>query len=163
MGLLKDGFYPEIQGDIAAGRVTTIEQVNLALEAWLHYVNHRRHRETKLVPAEAYGSRPRHPFADPLRLDEIFLWRKTIRVDKFGTVSLEGNRYTAGADLRGQRVELRYDPLDLARVRLWVDGQFRAGRCFVWVRNRCEMLQNPGAGLRVQPFAINPVKKTVKA
>ena len=126
MGLLKDGFYPEIQGDIAAGRVTTIEQVNLALEAWLHYVNHRRHRETKLVPAEAYGSRPRHPFADPLRLDEVFLWRKTIRVDKFGTVSLEGNRYTAGADLRGQRVELRYDPLDLARVRLWVDGQFRA-------------------------------------
>jgi putative transposase len=126
MDLLKDSFYPEIRGDIAAGRVRTIEEVNLALEAWLHYVNHRRHRETKQVPAEVYGPKPRHPFADPLRLDEIFLWRKTVCVDKFGTVSLEGNRYTAGADLRGRRVELHYDPMNLARVQLWVDGQFRA-------------------------------------
>jgi putative transposase len=125
MDLLKDGFYPEIQGDIAAGRVTTLEQVNLALEAWLHYVNHRRHRETKQVPAEVYGPDPRNPFPDPLRLDEVFLWRKRVRVDKFGTVPLEGNRYAAGGDLRGQRVELRYDPFDLARAQLWVDGAFR--------------------------------------
>ena len=125
MDLLKDGFYPEIQGDIAAGRVTTLEQINLALEAWLHYVNRRRHRETKQVPAEVYGADPRHPFPDPLRLDEVFLWRKTVSVDKFGTVPLEGNRYAAGADLRGRRVQLRYDPFTLARVQLWVDGACR--------------------------------------
>jgi putative transposase len=125
MDLLKDGFYPEIQGDIAAGRVTTLQQVNLALEAWLHYVNRRRHRETKQIPAEVYGPDPRNPFPDPLRLDEVFLWRKQVRVDKFGAVPLEGNRYAAGGDLRGRRVELRYDPFNLARVQLWVDGAFR--------------------------------------
>lgn len=125
MDLLKDGFYPEIQGDIAAGRVTTLEQVNLALEAWLHYVNRRRHRETKQIPTEVYGPDPRNPFPDPLRLDEVFLWRKQVRVDKFGAVPLEGNRYAAGGDLRGRRVELRYDPFHLARVQLWVDGAFR--------------------------------------
>lgn len=125
MGLLKEGFYPELQGEIAAGRVTTLEQINLALQAWLHYVNHRRHRATKLIPAEVYGPNPIHPFADPLRLDELFLWRKQVTVDKFGTLALEGNRYAAGADLRGQKVQVRYDPFDLARVQLWVDGAHR--------------------------------------
>jgi putative transposase len=126
MGLLKDAYYPEIEGDIAAGRVTTIEQVNAYLEAFLHYVNHRRHRETKQVPAEAYGEEPRNPYPDPLGLDELFLWRRTASVDKFGTAPLEGNRYAVGADLRGQRVQLRYDPFDLRRVQLWVAGRFRA-------------------------------------
>jgi putative transposase len=122
MDLLKDGFYPEIQGDIAALRVSTLEQINLALEAWSHYVNHRRHRETKQIPAEVYGPDPRQPFSDPLGLDELFLWRRTAQVDKFGTVALEGNRYTAGSDLRGRKVQLRYDPFDLSRVQLWVEG-----------------------------------------
>ena len=123
---LKDAFYPELQGDIAAGRVATLEQINLALEAWLHYVNHRRHRETKLVPAEVYGPGPRNPFPDPLQLDQLFLWRRTVKVDKFGTCALEGNRYAAGTDLRGQKVELRYDPFDLATVQLWLAGSHRA-------------------------------------
>lgn len=126
MALLKDAFYPEIEGDIAAGRVTSIEQVNVFLEAFLHYVNHRRHRETKRVPAEVYGPDPRNPYPDPLGLDELFLWRKNVPVDKFGTAPLEGNRYAVGPDLRGQKVQLRYDPFDLRRVQLWVGGHFRA-------------------------------------
>jgi putative transposase len=126
MALLKDSLYPELQGDIAGGRITTCDQVNAALEAWSHYVNHRRHRETKQVPADVYGPEPRHPYPDPLAFDQLFLWRRRATVDKFGTVPLEGNRYAAGADLRGQRVELRYDPFDLAKVQLWVKGAFRA-------------------------------------
>ncbi len=59
-------------------------------------------------------------------MDELFLWLKTVTVDKFGTAPLEGNRYAVGADLRGQKVQLRYDPFDLRRVQLWVGGHFRA-------------------------------------
>ncbi len=126
MGLVKDSFYPEVEGDIAAGRITTRDEVNAAFDAWIHYVNHRRHRETKQVPGEVYGPDPRHPYPDPLALDQIFLWRRKATVDKFGTVPLEGNRYAAGADLRGRRVELRYDPFDLRKVQLWVGGACRA-------------------------------------
>ena len=126
MGLVKDSLYPELEADIAAGRITELDQVNSALEAWLNYINHRRHRATKQVPAEVYGPDPRNPYSDPLAFDELFLWRRRVTVDKFGTVPLEGNRYAVGADLRGRKVEVRYDPFDLRTVRLWVDGLFRA-------------------------------------
>jgi len=122
MSLVKESLYPELEGDIAAGRITTLEQINLFIDPWLHYLNQRRHRETKRIPAEVYGPAPRNPYPDPLALDEIFLWRRTVTVDKFGTVSLEGNRYAAGADLRGRKVQLRFDPFELSRVQLWVDG-----------------------------------------
>ena len=126
MGLVKDSLYPELEGDIAAGRITELDQVNASLEAWLAYVNHRRHRETKQVPAEVYGADPRNPYPAPLAFDELFLWRRRVTVDKFGTVPLDGNRYAAGADPRGRKVEQRYDPFDLRTVRLWVDGVYRA-------------------------------------
>lgn len=125
MGLLKDSLYPELAGDIAAGRISTLDDINAMIDPWLHFINHRRHRETKLIPADVYGPDPRHPFPDPLALEDVFLWRRTVTVDKFGTVSLEGNRYVAGADLRARKVELRYDPVQLARVQLWVDGTHR--------------------------------------
>ncbi len=126
MGLLKDSLYPELEGEIAAGRVRTLEDINALLDPFLDYVNHRRHRETMKVPAEVYGPSPRNPYPDPLALEQIFLWRRTVTVDKFGTVPLEGNRYAAGADLRGQKVQLRYDPFDLRKVQLWVEDSFRA-------------------------------------
>jgi hypothetical protein len=126
MGLVKDSFYPELEGAIAAGRITKLTEVNPALEAWTHYVNHRRHRDTKQVPADVYGPEPRNPYPDPPAFDQIFLWRRSVTVDKFGTVPLEGNRYAAGADLRARRVELRYDPFNLRTVQLWVDRAFRA-------------------------------------
>lgn len=123
--LIKEEFYPEVELEIAAGRITTAEAINRALEAWVDYVNRRVHRETQQKPLEAHGAEPRHPYPDPLALTRIFHWRKRARVDKFGTVPLEGNRYEAGADLRHRQVELRYDPFDLREVELWVDGEHR--------------------------------------
>jgi len=125
MGLLKDSLYPELEGDIAAGRITELEEVNAALDPWLHYINHRRQRATKQIPAEVYGPSPLNPYPDPLALDDIFLWRRQVTVDKFGTVPLDGNHYAAGGDLRGRKVQLRYDPFDLRRVQLWVEGALR--------------------------------------
>ncbi len=123
--LLKEEFLPEAELDIAAGRITTPEALNRALEAWVNYVNHRLHRETKQKPIEVYGAQPHNPYPDPLALGRIFLWRKTVRVDKFGAAPLEGNRYEVGAEFRHRRVELRYDPFDLGQAELWVDGEHR--------------------------------------
>lgn len=119
--LLKQEFFPEANLDIAAGRFTSVEALNHALDAWIDYVNHRVHREIKQKPADVYGPMPRHPYPDPIGLARIFLWRKTVHVDKFGTAPLEGNRFEIGADLARRSVQLRYDPFDLRQAELWVD------------------------------------------
>jgi putative transposase len=123
--LLKQEFFPEAELEITAGRITSVEALNHALDAWVDYVNHRVHRETKQKPADVYGSAPRNPYPDPIGLARLFLWRKTVRVDKFGTASLEGNRFDVGADLARRSVQLRYDPFDLRQAELWVDGAQR--------------------------------------
>lgn len=41
------------------------------------------------------------------------------KVTKTATFSFRGNRYRVAAFLRGQTVELRYDPFDLTRIEVW--------------------------------------------
>ena len=43
---------------------------------------------------------------------------------KTATFSFRGNRYRVTAYLRGQTVELRYDPFDLTRIEVWIQGVF---------------------------------------
>jgi putative transposase len=45
-------------------------------------------------------------------------------VSKTATVSFAGNRYLVPAFLRGQSVELRYNPFDLSRLEIWFREQF---------------------------------------
>jgi len=53
-----------------------------------------------------------------------FLHRAERKVYKTATVSFEGNRYSVPPYLRGKRVELRYDPLDLTRLEVWYNDAF---------------------------------------
>ena len=46
----------------------------------------------------------------------------TRRVTRTATVPLEGNNYGVDPALVGRRVELRYDPEDLTRIDVYVDG-----------------------------------------
>ena len=47
----------------------------------------------------------------------------TRRVTRVATVPLEGNSYSVDPALTGRRVELRYDPEDLSRIEVFLDGQ----------------------------------------
>jgi putative transposase len=47
----------------------------------------------------------------------------TRRVTRTATVPLEGNSYAVDPALTGRRVELRYDPEDLTRIDVWLDGK----------------------------------------
>ena len=47
----------------------------------------------------------------------------TRRVTRTATVPLEGNSYSVDPALVGRRVELRYDPEDLSRIEVFLDGK----------------------------------------
>ena len=59
----------------------------------------------------------------PEELADTFLWEDERHVTKTGDIALGGNRYPLPADLVGQRVVVRYDPFDLAEVKVVLRGR----------------------------------------
>ena len=59
----------------------------------------------------------------------------TRRVTRTATVPLEGNAYAVDPALVGRRVELRYDPEDLTRIEVYLDGK-PAGAAVPFVTRR---------------------------
>lgn len=53
---------------------------------------------------------------------EAFLWEERRTVTKTATVSLHGNTYQVDAGLVGRKVELVFDPFDLARIEVRLAG-----------------------------------------
>jgi putative transposase len=91
--------------------------------AWVETVlNCRIHRETQQTPIARFlaGGPPRA--ADPNVLAEAFRWSVLRRVTRTATVSVAGNSYSVDPALVGRPVELRYDPEDLSRLDVFVDG-----------------------------------------
>jgi putative transposase len=107
----------------AGTAVASVEELNTLFAAWVETIYHRRvHDETGQAPLacwETYfvdrpGGAP--PIPEPTLLREAFLWAEFRTVSKTATVSLHGNTYAVDAALVGRRVELLYDPFDLARI-----------------------------------------------
>lgn len=120
-GTLKAVFYPEAQ---AAG-IQSLDELNEFLWAWLerHYT-HRVHSETGQSPIERWEAGREHVrMIGPDELADTFLWEEDRTVTKTGDIQLGGNRYPVPAELIGQRVVVRYDPYDLAEVRVLLKGQ----------------------------------------
>ena len=104
--------------------------------AWAGQVANRRvHAETGQAPIERFaaGGPPRQ--ASPALLREAFRWSVTRRVTRTATVPLEGNAYAVDPALTGRRVELRYDPEDLTRIEVFLDGK-PAGAAVPFVTRR---------------------------
>jgi putative transposase len=104
--------------------IESIDQLNDLFAAWAERVANRRvHAETGQAPIERFegGGPPRQ--ADPARLREAFRWSVVRKVTRTATVPLEGNAYAVDPALTGRRVELRYDPEDLSRLDVFLDGR----------------------------------------
>jgi putative transposase len=117
--LIRERFLLEAE---AAG-IASLDELNDRFAAWTEQVcNSRVHAETGQAPIARWqaGGPPRA--ADPVLLAEAFRWSATRVVSKTATVSLAGNRYQVDPSLCGQRIELRYDPEDLASLTVWADG-----------------------------------------
>jgi hypothetical protein len=122
---LADAFQVEIE---AQPELCTIHELNRLWDAFrtLRYLD-VTHRELGQSPTKALGAATLQPL-DPEVGRELFLVRAEREVHKKdGCVSVEGHRFLCDASLRGRKVLVRYDPLDLSSVLIFVQDQ-RFGR-----------------------------------
>ena len=113
MGTVRDQFLVEV----AHSTITTLAELNDRFRAWVESVYHHRvHSETQMTPLERFCSAGPPALPDPALLREAFLWSETRLVTKTATVSLHGNLYEVDPVLVGRRVELLFDPFDLAHI-----------------------------------------------
>ena len=104
--------------------IESLDALNDLFAAWAEQVANRRvHAETGQAPIDRFhaGGPPRQ--APPGLVADAFRWSVTRRVTRVATVPLEGNSYSVDPALTGRRVELRYDPEDLARIEVFLDGK----------------------------------------
>jgi transposase InsO family protein len=116
-GGLIERFIQTVQGqfesEARAGQILTLDKLNEAFQAWLEVGYHRQvHSEIAGTPQERHdqgmvGIRQ----ADMQAVSEAFLQREKRTVDKtFSDVSLHHRLYRVDQRLRGDRVEVRFDP-----------------------------------------------------
>jgi len=120
--LIKSAFVAEV----TASTITTLEELNQAFGGWVKRYNVRVHSETEETPrARWLRGAARIEYIDESVLQEAFRFRVTRTADKAGVFSLFGCRYQVGARCARRKVQVHYDPDDLALVDVWTDGQFR--------------------------------------
>jgi transposase InsO family protein len=104
--------------------IESLDQLNDWFAAWAGQVANRRvHAETGQPPIDRFQAGGPHRQADPALIREAFRWSVTRRVTRTATVPLEGNSYSVDPALTGRRVELRYEPEDLSRIEVFLDGR----------------------------------------
>jgi len=123
-------FMPEVE----ASEITTLAELNESLWAWLECVYHTTiHRETEQTPLERYQQGLLAVrTSDPETLRKAFLWRETRKVRKDGCIELQGNRYRVDGHLVGRTLELRFDPFDLSKLDVFLEGIALGNAGVVW-------------------------------
>ena len=97
--------------------VSDLPRLNQLFSAWVETVyHHATHSETGATPLQRLASVPRFTVPAPGLLREAFLWSETRTVTKTATVSMHANTYEVDAALVGRKVELIFDPFDLAVI-----------------------------------------------
>jgi putative transposase len=104
--------------------VATLVELNRLFAAWVETVYHRRvHSETGATPLGRFGAGGPFALPTPAQLHEAFLWSERRTVTKTATVSLHANTFEVDAALVGRKVELVFDPFDLATVEVRFEGR----------------------------------------
>jgi putative transposase len=123
---VRDQFLVEITGEPSTpGRhhVGDLLELNRLFAAWTETVYHRQiHSETGAAPLARWQAGGPMPLPAPHVLAEAFLWEEHRVVAKTATVSLHGNAYEVDPALVGARVELVFDPFDLASIEVRLGG-----------------------------------------
>ncbi len=123
------GYAPAGGGPPAGSALLTLPALDARFHAWLLDDYHRRiHSETKRAPMarwEADGFLPRMPESLE-QLDLLLLTVAKPRKVQQDGIHFQGFRYIAAtlAGYVGESVTIRYDPRDVAEVRVFFEGQF---------------------------------------
>lgn len=123
----------QFEAEVRASDILTLDDLNRALRAWLSVSYHTAtHSETGAPPKTRYdtGLTVTRP-VDLSRALRFFLQREIRRVHKdFADVQLKGRFYRVDPRLRGDKVEVRFDPFAGApeEVLLYVPGGAYLGK-----------------------------------
>lgn len=121
---VREQFLIELSAPGAMEKVADLAMLNELFAAWTETVYHHRvHSETAQTPIARFTAGPAPALPTPQELREAFLWSEHRAVTKTATISLHGNIYEVDAALVGRRVELVFDPFDLAEVSVRHAGQ----------------------------------------
>ena len=119
----------QLESEVRAGEILTLDRLNRALAAWLEQSYHQHpHSETAQPPLDRYHQG--RPFVRHVNLQEVlkyFLHRERRKVHPdFSDVQLEGLFFQVDPRLRGDWIEVRYDPFSpLETVLLYsLDGEY---------------------------------------
>ena len=128
---IQQQFMVEVTGDEdrpARRKVSSLEELNRLLEAWVRTVYHGRvHSETGETPRARRDAAGPQFIPDRGRLRYAFAWSEVRLVRKTATVSVEGNVYSVDPFLVGRKVELVFDPADMSEVDVYWQGR-KAGK-----------------------------------
>lgn len=110
--------------EVETSEIATLADLNESFWAWLELIYHRaKHSETEQTPLERFqAGLAEIRRADSETLRRAFLWREMRKVRRDGRIELQGNTYQVPASLTGRKIELRFDPFDLANLEIWLDG-----------------------------------------
>lgn len=103
----------QFEAEVRAGAILTLEELNRALSAWLAVSYHqRKHAATGQTPQDLYEQgRTLIRHVDTTEILQHFMRRETRKVDPdFSDVQLNGRFYRVDPKLRGDKVEVRFDP-----------------------------------------------------
>jgi len=119
----------QLESEVRAGDILTLDQLNHALAAWLEVTYHQQlNSETGQSPWERYHQG--HRFTRHVNLQEVLKYflrkvRRTVNED-FSDVRVDRLFFQVDPRLRGDPVEVRYDPFSpLETVLLYsADGEY---------------------------------------
>ena len=161
----------EVGSELPDGPIP-LAQLNELHVAWVTCeYNRRPHGTTGQRPLEHFlsGAHNLRPLPRELDLDDVFLHRAVRKVGNDGTVRWGGGYYEVPGEYVGEKVELRYVPLEPERpLLLYVDG---ARVCEVWPldrlannkRRRRELPQPEPAPLRTLKGPLNYIHDEYRA
>ena len=103
----------QLEAELRAMRTVSLADINRALSAWLEVEYHDAiHSETGQKPSERYQEATRYQRNVRLQsVTELFLRRERRTVDRdFSDVTIDGRYFAVDTKLRGDRLEVRFDP-----------------------------------------------------
>lgn len=110
--------------EVPHGTIKSIEELNNRFDAWVEQEYHSSvHSETGATPLQRFNASGPYACPTPYELREAFLWSETRVVAKTATISLFSNRYEVNPALVGRKIELIFDPFDLAKIDVRHDGR----------------------------------------
>ena len=116
----------DFQQQLAFAPVSDLGELNRRLQQWIEQEYHQRRHSAlhEASPAERFRQRCGHLRTPPGDLDRLFLHQVARRVRRDATFSLNGKLWEVSPSLRGQRIEVHYDPFTHRHVEVYVRGNY---------------------------------------